>query len=509
MQLVVCHYHWRAGGVRSVVERGLRSLLKYGEGREIRRVVLVSGEEPPREWMERVRRESEPVEVDAVWNIEAGYVSELQRQPRREEVAKFLERVIQKETRAVWVQNPSLARNPQLVEQVIEAATAVGAPVVFHHHDFWCDNRWGRWAEMQKFGHADLEWIGNVVFSGRALHACLTRWDTNLLKESLGERVFWLPNPLDWNCKPTEDEVAKARNWIWREIGADCRKGIWLMPGRVLRRKNVLEAIALWKELSGRGILFVPGVCGSGDETRYWQAIEQLASASQFSLRILPCQKRGEPRFWALIAAADALVLPSLVEGFGLAFLESAAIGRPLFCRRLRNVEPDLLEFGFTYPNSYREVMVRFWGDFGRREAARQRRMWEGWRRSIPPELWRWVPQPPVVHAEGHGWIAFSRLTFQGQLEALELAEWFVDGLMERQAVNLEWPEGAGELSGERFAKSFWTNVLRYGEICGQEKGGCGFRAQSAVIRDRLSEENMYPLLWSSENSFAVQAEGR
>ena len=42
------------------------------------------------------------------------------------------------------------------------------------------------------------------------------------------------------------------------------------------------------------------------------------------------------------------MMLTSAQEGFGLPYLEAAALRKPLIARHLPNVVPDLLELGFS-----------------------------------------------------------------------------------------------------------------------------------------------------------------
>ena len=84
----------------------------------------------------------------------------------------------------------------------------------------------------------------------------------------------------------------------------------------------------------------------------------------------------------SLYAAADALVFPSLYEGWGLPVVEALDVGLPVLCSNispLREITGDAAaRFDPTEPDSIAEVIHRLWKDGAERDrlatAARGRR---------------------------------------------------------------------------------------------------------------------------------------
>src|SRR6476619_5799022 len=92
-------------------------------------------------------------------------------------------------------------------------------------------------------------------------------------------------------------------------------------PGRGSARKNVAAGIALAERLGASYWLTGPAEDGYGTELD-----GLLATARCRLLRGLPDDTGVADAY----AAADAVVLPSTWEGFGMPLIESALLGRPL-----------------------------------------------------------------------------------------------------------------------------------------------------------------------------------
>ncbi|MCS7008702.1 MAG: glycosyltransferase, partial [Chthoniobacterales bacterium] len=510
-ELVVCHYHWRTGGVRRVVEHSLPALLKHPAAENIRRVILLSGEPPPHAWLHSLRCACHPITIEPASSPNLGYISELKYLPNINNLSNFLQQIIHRNTRAVWTQNPSLARNPYFLRALIEACSQNAVPLIFHHHDFWCDNRWQRWQEIKKIGQISLQSLAQTLFTPYAIHACITSSDTNLLSKSLSKRVFWLPNPF-LNKKALAEalephQLSLARKYLIQASGQNnpsSANNIWLLPSRVLRRKNVLEALLLLKHFTTNGFILIPDVAGSGDEQHYWQALQSLAKSSSLPLRLLPSSKPDSPPFWSFMATADVLALPSLIEGFGLAFLEAAALQKPLLCRKLHNVEPDLQNFGLSYPNSYEDIWIEFSGKFAERELQRQEQLWIEWTAKIPREFHPFLSIPPARKAIENGSIAFSRLTFTGQLELVRRSAPPFHTSLPSKLTPPHWSKEPTELCDSHFANKFWMHVSNFFDTISEpHTQDCAWIAQQDIARDKLCDKNLYPLLWTTEFSVA------
>lgn len=417
----------------------------------------------------------------------------------------------------VWAHNLGLGRNFPLAQTLMATCDALRIPLVAHHHDWWFDQRWRRWPEIRASGFGTLGAAAGAIFPGSAWvrHAAINRADASILRRHAGWRSGWLPNLVEPGEAASRAAVGRAGAWLHAVVGEGAP--VWLLPCRLLRRKNVAEAWLLTRWLRPEAWLVTTGGPSSADERRYWDRLEAASRKGGWRVRmgVLSARGNGHPTIPELLAASEAVLLTSLQEGFGLPYLEGTAAGRPLVARSLPNVASDLRRFGFRFPHGYREILIDPELYDADSERVRQKRLFEAWRRRLPASCRRWAEVPAVVTGETEGKaVAFSRLTLTAQLEVLErpaeasweaavrwnpfLGEWrrrAGDGGLSVGG----WPETAGKwLGGLAYARRFWRLAAarrREGGTAGE-----GLASQEEFMRERLSRKYLYPLLWDLDS---------
>jgi glycosyltransferase involved in cell wall biosynthesis len=134
----------------------------------------------------------------------------------------------------------------------------------------------------------------------------------------------------------TPDGRARVR----AEHGLAATDFVVLLAGKLEPRKNPETAVRAVAEL-GEGVVLV--VCGSGELEA---SCRQVAVETGARVVWLGFRNQGElPR---LYAAADALVLPSVSETWGLAVNEAMAVGTPCVVSDAAGCAPDLVEPGLN-----------------------------------------------------------------------------------------------------------------------------------------------------------------
>lgn len=524
VRLVVVHSHFRPGGVRRVIELALpafaaSSTLKLTE------VVLLGGERPDQPWNAAVRTRLPGIRVRFAATRALGYIAETRATPAG--VARAVKRVLDRTLDAgpagdtvVWAHNLGLGRNLLLANALTRACQRRGIPLVSHHHDWWFDNRWQRWPEFQRTGFHTLASIAKTVFATASTvrHAAINRADQRALSgsgnRSTGLHSTWFPNLVVRPPLPSRDEVAQARHWCHGQM--EGRAPFWLLPCRLLRRKNVAEAWLLARWFRPDAWLLTTGGTSSADERPYAEALRRAGQHHGWKLRlgILAGGESDKPRIPALLAASEVLLLTSVQEGFGLPNLEAAAAQRPLLARRLPLVAPDLKVFGFHFAQAYDEVWIdpRLFDQ--RAEQDRQEARWLAWRRALPRACRVFATRPPWLESPGRAW-AFSRLTLQAQLEVLShppaetwnacvrlnpsLQAWPALGAAAAWSVSA-WPEQADRfLSADAYARRF-ARLLRpssQAAVSASAAASTARQVSESFFRDRLGGHNQYPLLWS------------
>ena len=207
------------------------------------------------------------------------------------------------------------------------------------------------------------------------------------------------------------------------------------------------------------------------------------------------------------------MMLTSAQEGFGLPYLEAAALGKPLIARHLPNVIPDLLDLGFSFPHLYEEIRIAPSLLNLKSERVRQQKLWRDWKLAMPSICRRLAGRPSLLDLPNGGPIPFSRLTLSGQLEVLAIApekSWAAcrefNPFLEQWRIlaqagrldPMQWPEKAeAVIGGKAYAAQFWQAVAA---IPGRPLGIQPVeRAQRDSIAQRLGTNFLYPILFGEE----------
>jgi len=511
--LVVTHYHLRPGGVRRVIET---SLPPIAAGGHLSGITLATGEAPEEDWLQRLREGLGETPLDV--EVHPGFLYTSERKPdpleTDEKLRSHCARVLVAHggTNCVlWAHNLGLGRNLSMARAWATAAQDTGAVLVSHHHDFFFDNRWARWKEIQQAGFPNLHHAAQAVFpaGARTVHVAINRADHKLLASGFGTRAVWIPN----SVTPQRHSQAEARAtpaWLASRTGFS--DPYWLLPCRLLRRKNIAESVLLARWLRPEARVVTTGAPTSPDEQPYARRLSSAAHRHDWRLDLsVLASIGGAPPVSALIANAEAVLLTSLQEGFGLPYLEAATGERPLVARALPNVMPDLVSLGLSAPLTYEDVLIPC--DLFNRfdEVERQRMLWLRWLDALPPEA-RALARPPLVLEDSAAPVAFSRLTFTAQEDVLSRTpESLHDALAQLNPALAELRGIAGRLppahldevgraalSPSHFGEKFWSAVEQAGR--GQPPAeATSWDVLQAFLADRLGSHNIYPMLLSTD----------
>src|SRR5439155_11054723 len=291
---------------------------------------------------------------------------------------------------------------------------AQGIPLVAHHHDWWFDNRWLRWLEMRRAGFRTLRAAAWTIFppAAQVRHVAINQADAEILRRHFAERAGWLPNLTEPAPASSAEGVRAAKNWLDRKLADDA--AVWLLPCRLLRRKNIAEALLLTRWLRPEAWLVTTGGVSSAHEQAYANRLAAAVRQHGWQLRlgILHGDEQEYPAVNDLLAASEVVLLTSIQEGFGLATIEAAAARRPLIARSLPNVAPDLRRFGFRFPQCYAELLIdpRLFDWPG--ELRRQQKLFNAWKNRLPGVCRPFAGEPVLLAARTTARrVPFRRLT--------------------------------------------------------------------------------------------------
>jgi glycosyltransferase involved in cell wall biosynthesis len=150
-------------------------------------------------------------------------------------------------------------------------------------------------------------------------------------------RVKVVPNGAD----PPDEQGERAAMRRYREsLGAGMLRPLWVCVGRLERQKGqdvLLEALAMLRQ---RGIDFVCAFAGDGSTRAALEARREALGLGAHARFLGQVEDPGP-----LLAAADAVVLPSRWEGLPLVVLEALARGRPVVASGVGGI-PEVIEDG-------------------------------------------------------------------------------------------------------------------------------------------------------------------
>ena len=239
--------------------------------------------------------------------------------------------------------------NISLAMAITEVIAETGIYAVAHHHDFF----WERkrfltncvWEYLNAYYPPRLYYIQHVVInsSGR-----------NQLGLRTGAAATLIPNVMDFANPPPplDDYAADAKTAL--EIEKD--EFLILQPTRVVQRKGIEHSIELVSRLERKAVLLISHA--SGDEGYEYQTrvreYAKLMGVKSLFMQSLIANERGLTEDGKKIYTlgdiyqhADLVTYPSLVEGFGNAFLETIFYKKPILVNNYSIYSFDIKPKGF------------------------------------------------------------------------------------------------------------------------------------------------------------------
>jgi mannosylglucosylglycerate synthase len=222
-------------------------------------------------------------------------------------------------------------------------------PTIGHHHDFaWERSRFSVGAAddyLRAAFPATLTSIRHVVINSYAQRAFA-------LRTGLSSTI--IPNVMDFESPPPapDDYVSDLR----QRLGIPLDKRYFLQPTRVVPRKRIEHAIELTKRLGIPAVLVISHA--SGDEGSDYAAylreyIDLLGVEVRFAADTFWAERGKDAqgrKVYSLSDAyypADLVTYPSVLEGFGNAFLEAIYFRKPIVMSAYEIYRVDIKPKGF------------------------------------------------------------------------------------------------------------------------------------------------------------------
>jgi glycosyltransferase involved in cell wall biosynthesis len=243
----------------------------------------------------------------------------------------------------------SFPQNIPFSMALVEVIAETGIPTIAHHHDF----TWERkpllvnsiWDYITMAVPPNLPSVQHVVINSSASHQMARR---------VGVSSMIIPNVMDFeNPPPDEDEYSSD---LREALGIEPDELFILQPTRVVQRKGIEHAIELVSRLGRKARLVISHASGDDGleyEARVAEFAEQMGVRTIFSSERFS-ENRGMTengrKVYSLSDAyphADLVTYPSLIEGFGNAFLEALYYRKPIVVNNYAIYATDIRPKGF------------------------------------------------------------------------------------------------------------------------------------------------------------------
>ena len=295
-----------------------------------------------------------------VRSLTAELFDDFRRQPHTSSAVKKLQNHLEEhlqrflkqfEPQVLIVQNAlALPMHIPLGLAITELIAEGAMPVIAHHHDFsWERERFAVGAAGDYLRAAfppTLPSIHHVVINSNAQRQ---------LSLSAGVSSTIVPNVMDFDHPPSPPD--SYADDLRLELGIQPDEYLLLQPTRVVPRKRIEHSIELARRLELKCVLLVSHEAGDEGQgyKNYLQAyadlmgVRILFAADRFRL------ERGRQNGDKIYSLADAyyqaclVTYPSLIEGFGNAFLEAVYYRRSLFMNSYVIFMTDIQPKGFRF----------------------------------------------------------------------------------------------------------------------------------------------------------------
>ncbi len=230
-----------------------------------------------------------------------------------------------------------------------EIIAETGIPVIAHHHDFfWERKRFLRncvWDYLNMCFPPHLNNIEHVVINSSAM---------NQLALRTGISSTLIPNVMNFELgpPPMDDYISSVREDL--QIADD--ELFILQPTRVVQRKGIEHSIELVARISRKAALCISHA--SGDEGyEYQMRVKEFADMMKIraifvddiikETRGMTEDGRRIYRLEDIYPHVDLVTYPSLIEGFGNAFLEAIWFRKPILVNNYSIYSTDIKPKGF------------------------------------------------------------------------------------------------------------------------------------------------------------------
>jgi glycosyltransferase involved in cell wall biosynthesis len=490
LRLGTMHYHLKPGGVTSVMRDTATALSSHSryESLHIDVFARVGSEEHARRIFAGARGETAGqlriVDIPELAYLKESYPSKDAFVEAAEQLGRnILKHVAPDQSTPEYPyilhsHNVSLGKNPvatMALKLVAEKAAEQCLPIWFINqiHDFAENNR----PELMRTlfnctGRRDETFARSFMYpnTSNMIYLTINSADIdNLIKFGIARnRIFLLPDPID--SRPYEEgplwekgageladlglEPADHKQLMLRQLSDiaastgqffDASLPILLAPVKVMRRKNNAESLlmlALFKHLGTRCQLLISLGANSPPDNVYSRRLKEYAASRGIPLtiglgsKIISATERRAVRNGVvtrynmsdLYGLCSAVMITSVVEGFGLAYHEGWLCDRSVIGRKIPEITADFEANGMDFALAYERLAIslddlpdlrqKLHDDYEKKmQSMRDRRQY---RKTLPRLSANDIINAKLFRASGQDCVDFADLSLEMQLELMD-----------------------------------------------------------------------------------------
>lgn len=343
----------KKGGVTRIIELQIKSLLAAGFKKE--NIKILCGHLPKQNKIDGIEIIVEK-ELDYLYREET---EDLILHEHLIKLSNLLRKSIGKND-IIHVHNYGLGKNP-IFTIAISQMINDGYRVLNHCHDF-AEDRPANMDYLEAIikDHFNLP-IVDILYPIRKylIYGVINRSDRERLYESgIPENdICYLPNPVDsLEFEPFSLCKNKHRDSICKIFNLDQDDVIITYPVRVIRRKNIEELLLLsilFKEKVKFIVTLPPENPIEIEYYQYWKGF-----SLEHDLPVI-FDASSKIDFRKLIAGSDFCITTSVMEGFGMTFLEPWLTNTPVIGRDIPFVTNDFREIGLIFTSLYKNIIIK------------------------------------------------------------------------------------------------------------------------------------------------------
>ncbi|HEX2696848.1 MAG TPA: glycosyltransferase family 4 protein [Anaerolineales bacterium] len=230
-----------------------------------------------------------------------------------------------------------------------EFIAETGIHTIAHHHDLFWERR--RFLVNCVWDYLDVSFPPRLP---SIRHVVINSPASTQLGYRRGISARLIPNVMDFDHPPSApDDYASS---LRLDLNLQPGEYFFLQPTRVVRRKGIEHAIELVRRLQMPARLVISHASGDEGDSyeKYIRSFSSLLDVQTIFVSDIIGDRRGLTpdgrkiySLWDVYPYADLVTYPSLIEGFGNAFLEAVYFRRPILVNDYTIYSIDIKPKGF------------------------------------------------------------------------------------------------------------------------------------------------------------------